>query len=250
MARITDTVKFLIIANVLFFIGSQLIGDQAYQLFALWYPKNENFQFWQLVTHMFMHGGLMHILFNMYALYLFGSLLERSLGQNRFLFLYFSAGLGAAGLQIFFSYYHFHHAYQVYLDAGFSPDQISGFLHQVMTTGKYNFYNNIPQDVTHQLINSYATPMVGASGAIFGVLTAFAVIYPNLPLYLLFIPIPIKSKYLIGGYFLVTVFSAITGTSLFGPANTAYWAHIGGAVIGFITMWYWKKNQFNQNRWD
>ena len=93
-------------------------------------------------------------------------------------------------------------------------------------------------------------PMVGASGAIFGVMAAFAVIYPNLPLYIMFIPIPIKAKYLIGGYFLLNVYSAVTGNTLLGPSNTAYWAHIGGAVIGFITMWYWKKNQFNQNRWN
>jgi membrane associated rhomboid family serine protease len=92
--------------------------------------------------------------------------------------------------------------------------------------------------------------MLGASGAVFGVMAAFAVIYPNLPLYLMFIPIPIKSKYLIGGYFALNVFSAVTGMSLFGPSNTAYWAHIGGAVIGFFTMWYWKKNSFNENRWN
>ena len=92
--------------------------------------------------------------------------------------------------------------------------------------------------------------MVGASGAIFGVLAAFAVIYPNMPLYIMFIPIPIKAKYLIGGYFVLNVISALTGSSLAGPSNTAYWAHIGGAIIGFITLWVWKKYSFNQNRWS
>jgi len=246
MGNITDTVKVLLIANILFFFGSQFLGEYAYQLFALWFPENENFQFWQIATHMFMHGGFTHILFNMFALYIFGSVLEQSLGQQRFLFLYFSAGLGAAGLQILFSYWNFNNAMQVYLDAGLSTQEVHQMLSQYSSTGKV--YSAIPREATQQLVGTYMTPMVGASGAIFGVLAAFAVVYPNLPLYLMFIPIPIKAKYLIGGYFLINVYSAVTGTSLFGPSNTAYWAHIGGAVIGFITMWYWKKNSFNSNR--
>lgn len=256
MARITETVKVLLIANVLFFIGSQLIGDQAIQLLALWFPGNDNFGVWQIVTHMFMHANFMHILFNMFALYMFGSLLERSIGQNRFLFLYFSAGLGAAGLQILFSYLHYHHGYQALLNGGMSPTEIQDLLHNAFSQALHgNSYRvNIPQGIDSSsvtsMIDAYSSPMVGASGAIFGVMAAFAVVYPNLPLYLMFIPVPIKAKYLIGGYFLITVYSAVSGTSFFGPSNTAYWAHIGGAVIGFITMWYWKKNQFNENRWN
>ncbi|MDT0295615.1 rhomboid family intramembrane serine protease [Mesonia ostreae] len=246
MGNITDTVKVLLIANILFFIGSQFLGEYAYHLFALWFPENENFQLWQIATHMFMHGGFSHILFNMFALYIFGSVLEQSLGQQRFLFLYFSAGLGAAGLQILFSYWNFNNAMEVYLDAGLSTQEVHNMLSQYSSTGKV--YAAIPREATQQLVGTYMTPMVGASGAIFGILAAFAVVYPNLPLYLMFIPIPIKAKYLIGGYFLINVYSAVTGTSLFGPSNTAYWAHIGGAIIGFITMWYWKKNSFNSNR--
>jgi len=246
MGNITETVKVLLIANILFFVGSQFLGEYAYQLFALWFPENENFQLWQIFTHMFMHGGFSHILFNMFALYIFGSVLEQHLGQQRFLFLYFSAGLGAAGLQILFSYWNFNSAMQVYLDAGLSTQEVQDMLSQYSNTGKV--YSAIPREATQQLVGTFMTPMVGASGAIFGVLAAFAVVYPNLPLYLMFIPIPIKAKYLIGGYFLINVYSAVTGTSLFGPSNTAYWAHIGGAVIGFITMWYWKKNSFNSNR--
>lgn len=248
MGNITETVKVLLIANILFFVGSQFLGDYAYQLLALWFPENENFQLWQIVTHMFMHGGFSHILFNMFALYMFGSVLEQTLGQQRFLFLYFSAGLGAAGLQILFSYWSFNSAMQTYLDAGLSSQEVYDMLSQYSTTGKV--YASIPREATQQLISTYMTPMVGASGAIFGVLAAFAVVYPNLPLYLMFLPIPIKAKYLIGGYFAINVYSAVTGTTLLGPSNTAYWAHIGGAIIGFITMWYWKKNSFNSNRWN
>lgn len=250
MGRITETVKVLLIVNILFFVGSQFLGDYAYKLLALWFPENDNFGFWQILTHMFMHGSFSHILFNMFALYMFGSLLEQALGQNRLLFLYFSAGLGAAGLQILFSYYNYQSAFQEYVNAGFSPQEIHAMLQEVAATGQYNFYNVIPQSTTQQLVDTYLTPMVGASGAIFGVLAAFAIIFPNLPLYIIFIPIPIKAKYLIGGYFAINVFSALTGVSILGPSNTAYWAHIGGAVIGFITMWYWKKNQFDQNRWN
>lgn len=249
MNRITDTVKTLLIANVLFFIGSQFLGDMAYKFFALWYPEHPNFEFWQILTHMFMHGGLTHILFNMFALFIFGSVLEMYLGQQRFLFLYFSAGLGAAGLQILFSYVGFHDAYQSFIDAGITPSQIQSLLDTAMETGQYRTYG-MPNEVHYQLVENYLTPMVGASGAIFGVLAAFAVVYPNMPLYIIFIPIPIKAKYLIGGYFLLNVYSAVTGSSIAGPSNTAYWAHIGGAVIGFITMWVWKKNQLNQNRWN
>ena len=91
--------------------------------------------------------------------------------------------------------------------------------------------------------------MVGASGAVFGLLAAFAVMYPNMPLYLFFIPVPIKAKYLIGAYFVYSLYAAISGNPRAGPANIAHWAHIGGAIFGFIMMWYWKKNSFNDRRW-
>ncbi|QTY27492.1 rhomboid family intramembrane serine protease [Flavobacterium sp. CS20] len=249
MNRLTDTVKTILIANVMFFLGSQFMGDVAYKFFALWYPENPNFEYWQLVTHMFMHGGVTHIFFNMFALFIFGSVLEMNVGQQRFLFLYFSAGLGATGLQILFSYFGFREAYQYYIDAGITPSQIQSVLDSAIETGQYRTYG-ISNEISNQLITNYSVPMVGASGAIFGVLATFAVIYPNMPLYIIFVPIPIKAKYLIGGYFALNVISAVTGSSLAGPSNTAYWAHIGGAVIGFITMWVWKKNQFNQNRWN
>jgi membrane associated rhomboid family serine protease len=250
MGRISETVKVLLIANILFFVGSQISGDYALKMFALWFPENDNFGVWQLLTHMFMHGSPSHIFFNMFALYMFGSVLEQAIGKNRFLFIYFSAGFAAAGLQILFSYLDFNPGFQAYLDAGFSPDEIYASLNQAVQTNQYQFFTNVPQELTKQMTDNFVTPMVGASGAVFGVLAAFAVIYPNLPLYIMFIPIPIKAKYLIGGYFLLNVYSAVTGTTLLGPSNTAYWAHIGGAVIGFIMMWYWKKNQFNSNRWN
>ncbi|WP_438712722.1 rhomboid family intramembrane serine protease [Aquimarina muelleri] len=250
MGRITETVKVLLIVNIIVFIGSMTLGNNAFEFFALWFPKNDNFQVWQIITHMFMHGGESHIFFNMFALYMFGSHLEASIGQKKFLFIYFFSGIGAAGFQVLFSYFQFSPGYQAYLEAGLSSSEIGDFIQNAITTQKYSVYPNIPQEVTENMIKTYATPMVGASGAIFGVLAAFAVLYPNLPLYIMFIPVPIKAKYLIGGYFLLNLYGGITGQAILGPSNVAHWAHIGGAVIGFITMWYWKKKSFNQHRWD
>lgn len=246
MGRITETVKVLLIVNILVFIGSLTLGNNAFEFFALWFPKNDNFQIWQIITHMFMHGGESHIFFNMFALYMFGSHLEASIGQKKFLFIYFFSGLGAVGFQILFTYFQFNPGYQELIKQGFSNSEISNFIVNSYNSGKYLNYPEIMQNT----IRAYATPMVGASGAIFGVLAAFAVLYPNLPLYMMFIPIPIKAKYLIGGYFLLNLYGGITGQAILGPSNVAHWAHIGGAVIGFITMRYWKKNSFNQHRWD
>lgn len=250
MGRITETVKVLLIINIIFYVGSVFLGEQAYHLFAFWFPENPAFRFWQIATHMFMHGGTMHIFFNMFMLYMFGSILEQSVGQSRFLFIYFSAGLGALGLQVLFNYVEYNSALQVYLDAGFTQEYIQQKIASATETGRYAFDNNVPQAVTSTLMNSVNSSMVGASGAVFGLLTAFALMYPNLPLYLFFVPIPIKAKYLIGAYFLLNVYSAVTGHSIIGPENTAYWAHIGGGIIGLVIMWYWKKNSFNNTRWD
>lgn len=250
MGRITDTVKTLLIINIIFFVGSLGLGLNALQWFALWFPKNDNFQLWQIITHMFMHGDATHIFFNMFMLYMFGSHLEQSIGQQKFLFLYFSAGLGAAGLQILFTYMQFYPGYEAYIEAGYTPAEVLAFIEETLQSGQFKINPNIAQEVTQNMISAFSTPMVGASGAISGVIMAFAVLYPNLPLYLMFIPVPIKAKYLIGVYFLIDLYGGITGNSVLGPSNVAHWAHIGGAVIGFLTMWYWKKNSFNQNRWN
>ena len=107
MGRITETIKHLLIINILFFVAAQMFGAQIYELFSLYFPKNEHFQLWQIITHMFMHGGFMHILFNMYALWAFGTPLEQMWGRNKFLFFYISAGLGAALIHIGVNYYYY-----------------------------------------------------------------------------------------------------------------------------------------------
>jgi membrane associated rhomboid family serine protease len=246
MSRITETVKHLIILNVIFYIGSQIVGPPAYELFALYFPKNEHFHFWQLVSHMFMHDSqsIMHILFNMLGLWMFGSPLEQILGRNRFLFFYFSAGIGAALIHTFVNYYQFNDAYQAMLGAGFSENEILQFA----KSGSYRSDLPIAQDVLRDLYTTFNTPAVGASGALYGILVAFGMMFPNTSLFLMFIPIPIKAKYFIPGLILMDLYSGFSGSSIFG-SGIAHFAHIGGALFGFLMMWYWKNNSFNDKRW-
>ena len=246
MGRITETVKVLLIVNVIFFIGSQLIGEAAYDYFALWFIKNPNFQVWQIVTHMFMHGGFMHILFNMYALWAFGGPIEQMLGQKRFLFFYFSAGLGAALLHTLVNLYYYQTGIQDLMNAGLDMAQVNNFL----LNGEYpnSILDSISKDSLRDLYGAFSSPAVGASGAIYGILVAFAMMFPNVELFLLFVPVPIKAKYFIPVLILIDLFSGVTGYSLFGQ-SIAHFAHLGGALFGFIMMYYWKKNQFNDNRW-
>ena len=245
--RITESVKALIIVNVLFFIGTALSENLSFGLFSLFYFENPSFQFWQPFTHMFMHGGLLHIVFNMYALWAFGSPLEMQWGRNRFLFFYFSAGLGAALIHSLVAYYQFHAVYDVLLNAGISVNDIT----QILQTGSYNtqLLDLVSQSQMQTFYEAYNGQAVGASGAVYGILVAFGMLYPNVELMLLFFPVPIKAKYFIPGLLLLDLFSGVTGFSLFGQ-NIANWAHIGGALFGFIMAYYWKKNSFNHTRWN
>ena len=134
MNKLTEAVKHLLIVNVLFFIATSLYGDMMYQWFALWFPKNENFELWQIVSHMFMHGGIAHIGFNMFALWMFGGPVEQYLGKNKFLFIYFSAGLGAALFQVAFYYFNYLPIYEELIGSGLSGDQIVQMLSSNKTT--------------------------------------------------------------------------------------------------------------------
>lgn len=248
MGRLTNTVKHLIIINALFFVGKLAMPDVFDRLFSLYYFENPNFRIWQPVTHMFMHGGFGHILFNMFGLYIFGSPLEAQWGRNKFLFFYFSAGLGAALIHTLMNYYHFHSGFETLLLAGASETEIWNLVNQTLAEGTYL---NIPQlgDQAANFFTSFNTPALGASGAIYGVLVAFGLMYPNVELMLIFLPIPIKAKYFIPVLLLMDLFSGLTGVSIFGQ-GIAHWAHLGGALFGFIMAYYWRKNSFNNRRWD
>jgi len=249
MNRITNTVKHLIIINVIMFIGTLTIGGGQlfYEWFALYFPKNEAFQPWQIITHMFMHGGFMHLLFNMFALWMFGSPVEQVLGSKKFLFIYISAGLGAVLFQLAYYYFNYVPLYSELMSSGLTSDQIIQMLTSNETIAGITDNQLIKLKDAFPLFNA---SMVGASGCIMGILAAFGMMNPEAKLMMIFLPIPIKAKYFIPGIILLDVISALSGQSFFSPSNTAYMAHVGGAITGFIIMWYWKKNQFNKNRWD
>ncbi|BAO74361.1 rhomboid family intramembrane serine protease [Winogradskyella sp. PG-2] len=247
--QITDAVKHLLIINAVMFIGTLAIGNgQAfYQWFALYFPKNELFQPWQILTHMFMHGDIMHIFFNMFALWMFGTAVEQVFGWKKFVTFYLLSGIGAAIIQVAFLYFQYNTGLTSLIETGFSQGEIVS----VLAEGKYNTsWVSILGDKFDGFVGAFNSTMVGASGAIMGVLVAFGMLFPESKLMLIFLPIPIKAKYFIPAIIAMDLFSGLTGSSFFSPSNTAYMAHVGGAFTGFLLMYFWKKNEKDKYRWN
>lgn len=212
----TKSVTFNLIAiNCLVYLATVLVGDRMYELFSLFYPASPFFKPMQLVTHMFMHGSLMHLFTNMFALFMFGTVLERVWGPQRFLFFYFVTGLGAMLL---------HTAVQAFIIHNFSGSFAPAL----------EAINQFPDAAA-----IYITPTVGASGAIFGILIAFGTLFPNTELFLLFLPIPIKAKYFVAMY---VAWELYMGLSMSQGDNVAHFAHLGGALFGFLLVKYWNRN--------
>lgn len=250
MGKLTETVKILIIINVVFFVGKLTLGEGvADRLFALFYFESPNFKLWQPITHMFMHGDIGHIAFNMIGLWMFGSALEMQWGSKKFLFFYFSAGLGAALIHTLVNYYHVHSGIEALVGLGMTEPEVWELLRNTLEPGSYREITEMGIEKAQNFFTAYNTPALGASGAVYGVLVAFGMLYPNAELMLIFLPIPIKAKFFIPGLLLLDLFSGLTGFSLFGQ-NIANWAHLGGALFGFIMTYYWKKNSFNNTRWN
>jgi membrane associated rhomboid family serine protease len=268
--NMTPTVKQLLIINFIFFIGSQIV-PVSYDFFALYYPESDNFKGWQLITHMFMHApfpNVMHILFNMFALYSFGSALEHFWGGKKFIFFYVSCGLGAALMHTGVNYYEIHSLLKNVDSLNFSSSEIHQLLNAdysvlfdekgKMMAGEINTIlekAHCTQDQFNSIVQASMISkgvVVGASGAIYGLLVAFAYMFPNAELALMFIPVPIKAKYFVPGILAIDLFLGFKGQSIFGAGSTgiAHFAHIGGAITGFLMMWLWKKNQFNDKRWN
>jgi len=245
MGRVSEIVKHLIIINVIFFIASIVFGELMYDLFAMHYPNNSDFILWQPVTHMFMHGDITHILFNMFGLWMFGTPLEQMWGKQKFIFFYISAGFGAVLIQTIVYHYDVMSVTQILIDNGLTNSDVDAFY----KTGRLNtsIIQSVGEDRLYSGIQSFKAVMVGASGALYGILVAFAMLFPNVQLMLLFPPIPIKAKFFVPLLILFDLFFGFTSYSV-GPI--AHFAHIGGAVTGFLMMWYWKKNQFNNRRWN
>ncbi len=193
---LTDVVKSLIIINVMMFIGTQIAGNEIKYMLAVFYPTSEYFQPYQLITHMFMHANVAHIFFNMYGLFMFGVPLEQRFGPKKFLIYYLLTGFGAL------------------------------FLYMVI------MYIQINQMGMAIDIN---TPMLGASGAIFGLLAGFGVLFANHTIRLLIPPIPMKAKYFVLIFGVLELYLAFSGRD----TGIAHFAHIGGAITGFLIMAQW-----------
>ena len=246
---ITDAVKHLLIINVVMFIGTLVIGngEAFYQWFALYFPQNPNFQPWQILTHIFMHGNFMHIAFNMFALWMFGTAVEQVFGWKKFIVFYLLSGFGAALIQLAFLYFQYNTGLTALIDSGISQTEVVS----ILSEGKYSTaWVPLLGDHFDSFIGAFNGTMVGASGAIMGVLVAFGMLFPENKLMLIFLPIPIKAKYFIPAIIALDLFSGLTGQSIFSPSNTAYMAHVGGALTGFLLMYFWKKNEMDKYRWN
>jgi len=225
--NLTPVVKNLLIINVLFWLGTILGDRMGLNLTAIlggFYIGSPDFMPWQIVTHMFMHAAvdgngnvvLMHILFNMFALFIFGTTLEKYWGPKRFLIYYMVCGVGA------FFFYHFINGFQLYQFTGsFFPS-----IEAVQLAGRQA-----------QMI--FYVPAVGASGAVFGILLAFGMLFPNTQLMLLFPPIPIKAKYFVIIYGAIELYMGLKNSP---GDNVAHFAHLGGMLFGYILIKYWQKN--------
>ena len=194
MHRNATVTRNLIAINVIIFIATLLNENYMMGSFALFYPGSHYFRWWQIVTHMFMHGGFWHIFFNMYTLYMFGSVVEEIIGPRKFLIYYFVCGLGAAGLHL-----------------GVEALQVTFFA-------------------------AALPPVVGASGAIFGVIIAFAMLFPESRLTLLFPPVTMKARTMVIVFAAIELFTGVTGFA----DGIAHFAHLGGMLFGWLLIRYWR----------
>ncbi len=221
-------VKNLIIINVAVFVISWLAANTAginlNALLGMFYVQSPYFQPWQVVTHMFMHGGFMHIFFNMWALWIFGKTLESVWGGKRFLVYFLVTGLGAAVLHQLVQYIEFSNAVEA-VKAQYNFDTITAERLRGLASSHPGLYQAL------------RTPTVGASGAVFGILLAFGMLFPNTPLFIIPFPFPIKAKWLVIGYGALELYLGLTmpGSSI------AHFAHLGGMLFGFILIKYWNK---------
>lgn len=247
LRNIPQVTKNILIINVLLFLAT-LVFQSKIDLGAVLgaYPFNSpNFRPYQIVTHFFMHAGFMHIAFNMFALYIFGCHLERIWGPKRFFIVYFASAIGAYLLYAGIDTYQIMHLQGkvAQLMGDDSLLRVNQIVNDFVATGQ----TAIPASPTEyqyaqRIAQAFLVPMVGASGAVFGILAAFAVLFPNTELYLMFIPFPVKAKYLIGGYFALEIF---LGFQQFQGDSVAHFAHVGGAIVGFIFVKVWQKKSNN-----
>ena len=213
MSSVPTAVKNIIIINVLVYLVTTLKSGFMYDKFALLFPTSPFFHWWQPVTHMFMHGGFWHLFFNMYTLFIFGSVLERVWGMKKFLLFYFVTGLGAAAVH-----------------TGVEWIQMTHWMSQAAEGSM------AAQASIHAL---KMTPTVGASGAIYGLLMGYAMLYPDSVMRLIFPPIALKAKWFVLIFAAIELLTGVTGTG----GGIAHFAHLGGLIFGFLLIMYWKKKR-------
>lgn len=204
-------VKNLIIINIIVLVATMINENFMYENFSLFSFHSPFFKPYQFITHMFMHGGIWHLFFNMYTLWIFGSILENVWGSKKFLLFYFVTGLGAALL------------HNLVLEIELSS------LQNAVQSGNMAAQTSI--------MNILRTPTVGASGAIYGVLLGYGMLFPNNIISLIFPPIALKAKWFVIIFGAIELLMGVTGTG----SDVAHFAHLGGMVFGFILIMYWKK---------
>jgi len=229
-------VKNLLIINGLMFLGMISIrstfGIDVTKWLGLYFPASDSFLPVQLVTHMFMHGNFQHILSNMIMLWFLGSAMENYWGSQRFLIYYLLTGLGASALQISVNAFEYFN-----LTSQISPDNLQVVLSEGSDLIRRNYnYSNPNMGALNRLLN---TPMVGASGAVFGVLLAFGMTFPNQVIYLNFL-FPIKAKYFVIGYGLFELYNGFAVSN----SGIAHFAHLGGMLFGFILIRKWRRSSY------
>ena len=227
----TPTVtKNLIIINALCFFAAIVAGKHGIDLndvLGLHSFESEKFKLYQLFTYMFMHSGFEHIFFNMFAVWMFGRVLETVWGPQRFLFFYILCGMGAGIIQEIVQYFQF---IPYYADM----TQLSALAPNEMVNIDGNMYTAAQWLSRYMRVINVAT--VGASGAVYAVLMAFGMLFPNQPMYIIPFPMPIKAKWMITGYILIELYLGLTGND-----GIAHFAHLGGMIFGFFLIVYWKK---------
>ncbi len=236
---IPQVTKNLLILNILMFALTFFFQTQNIDLNSMLgahYVNSPLFKPYQIISYFFMHGDVFHILFNMFALVMFGGFLEKLWGPKRFFILYISAAIGAFALYNAIGVFEI---IQLRKEIAAMGTPSLETIDNLMLSGQV--YVN-PPAALQKYYEMCFTPMVGASGAIFGIMAAFAILFPNTELMLLFPPIPIKAKFLIGGYFVYELYRSFYQVA---GDNVAHLAHVGGAIVGAILVLIWRRNRTN-----
>lgn len=242
---VTKNILFInILVYVVMMVGLNTGFENLPFLLSAHYFNAPTFEPYQIVTHMFTHdtSNILHILFNMLLLVSFGSHLERIWGPKRYFIFYIASGIGALVLYNSLGMYELHQIKQALIADGYNIDVVNEFVKGTGTVRNLPVHSDMSQVLFNEYSGMSLSSMAGASGAIFGLLAAFAMLFPNTELMLLFPPIPIKAKYLIGGYLAYEIYMSFFSTTI---DNIAHLAHVGGAVVGIIFVIYWRKKDRN-----